>query len=184
MFRKSVSFFILIALFWVLLWVYIPDQTPGALSFTDLLRGLLLVFSFMAFGFALLMLVIRYWGLDIAKKLLPPQGAVLLWLGKHAYEYSQPKVTLLCQYVGQADGADLQIQANQSQLIMHALSAGAGPLPVVLGTVKEDPKITWHTDVGGMHQATLPLLKDVKRLGRHMRYRLVVGDDQHSLIRE
>jgi hypothetical protein len=137
----------------------------------------------MACAFALLMLVIRYWGLDIAKRLLPPQGAVLLWLGKHAYEYSQPKVTLLCQYVGQAEGADLQIQANQSALIMHPLSVDAEPVLVVLGTVKEDPKITWHSDVGGMHQATLPLLKDIRRLGRNVRYRLVVGDERHSLIK-
>jgi hypothetical protein len=183
-FRKSVSFFILIALFWVLLWVYLPDQTPGAFSFTDLLRGMLLVFSLMAFGFALLMLIIRYWGLAIASRLLPPQGALLLWLGKHAYEYSQPKVILLCQYVGQAEQAELQVRHNQSQLNTYPLKAGAEPLVVHLGMVRTDPQITWYNEHSGMQQAELPLIKDLQRLGRNVSYRLVVGDDQHSLIRQ
>ena len=65
----------MIALLWALLWVYIPDQSPGVWSVTDLLRGLPLVFSFMACAFALLMLVIRYWVIIIACPLL---AAVML----------------------------------------------------------------------------------------------------------
>jgi len=182
-FRKSVSFFILVALFWVALWVYIPDRTPDQFSFSDMLRGILLLCSFTAFGFALLMLVIRYWGLDLASRLLP-QGSLLIWLGKHAYEYSQPKVSLLCQYVGKARSTELQIQINKSQLHNHQLIAASPPVRVQLGVVTQDPVITWHNDQAGMHQANLRLLKTVKKMGRNVSYRLIITDDGHSLIRQ
>ncbi len=179
MFRKSVSFFILVALFWVLLWVYIPDASPDKFSISDFFRGFFLLFSLMAFAFALLMLIIRYKGIDIATNLIP-HGALTLWLAKHAFEYSQPKVIFHCSYRGADEQLDIEIsmaeQSHQLKLFKNS------PQTLHLGVVTENPRITWgQKNTRIAHE--IGVLQDVKLIGRNLEYDLQVADNGFKLSR-
>ena len=180
MFRKSVSFFILVALFWVLLWVYIPDASPDNFSVSDLFRGFLLLFSLLAFGFASLMLIIRYKGLDIASNLVP-HGALTLWLGKHAFEYSQPKVMLHCTYRGSNEQLNTVISmADQT----HQLTlANNQPMTLHLGVVTENPQISWAHTNNDQIAHEIGIMQDIKLVGRNLQYDLQIADQSFKIKR-
>ena len=171
MFRKSVSFFILVALLWVLLWVYVPDATPDKLSISDLFRALFLVFSLMASGFALLMLVIRFRGIEIAKNLFP-QGAVLMWLGKHAYEYSQPKVVIFLKH--QMDASHITVEVQMAELNHQIKLQKHQSMPINLGVISENPKIKWTTTDGNSVWRELEIMQEVKLIGRNLEFDLII----------
>ncbi|KAA3640582.1 MAG: hypothetical protein DWP95_08345 [Proteobacteria bacterium] len=173
MFRKSVSFFILVALFWVLLWVYISDATPGHLSFTDLLRALLLVFSFCAFLFAVVMLLIRFLGVDIISVWIPHAGTAW-WLGQHAYRYSQPKITLHLSYIGQQPQIDVTVE-NDAQKFKTKIAAQMTE-EITIGTLKSNPKISIDYGDKKTHQHQLNINHLVKRLGKNMKFEAIIDD--------
>jgi hypothetical protein len=150
-----------VALLWILLWVYVPDLSPNAFSFTDLLRGLFLVFSFMAFGFALLLLLIRFKGIDIASNFIPYSG-IVLWLGKHAFEYSQPKTTLICHYSGQHDAIILNIKHHQYHT--ETTLENNSTQTIELGYITSDPMLLWLEN-----QIRLDLKKHLKTIGKNLK---------------
>lgn len=180
MFRKSVSFFILVALFWVLLWAYIPDSSPENFSVSDLFRGILLLFSLLAFGFASLMLIIRYKGVDIASNLVP-HGALTLWLGKHAFEYSQPKVTFNCTYRGRNEQLNTAIsmadQTHQLKLVNNQ------SMTLHLGVVTENPKISWVHNDNDKIAHEIGIMQDIKLIGRNLQYELRITDHTFEVKR-
>ncbi len=135
----------------------------------------------MAAGFAVLMLVIRYKGLDIAKRFFP-QGAVLMWLGKHAFEYSQPKVTLFCVYRGHADNTLLTISLEQQNIHLN-LSNNSGPVPANLGVVTSNPKISWQNQVTENNQYEIILMPELKLIGRNLEYDLVIHEQTFDLVK-
>src|SRR5690554_5940732 len=173
MFRKSVSFFILVALFWVLLWVYIPDATPGQLSFTDFMRGLFLLFSLTAFMFALLMLFIRYFGVDMMARWVPHAG-VVWWLGQHAYRFSQPKVTLHISYIGQQDAVQVRVKHNKQQF--KTSMAAQTTENITIGILKTNPSIIIDYGDKKTQPQTLNIKHLVKRLGKNMVFEVSVDD--------
>ena len=180
MFRKSVSFFILVSLFWVVLWLYIPDATPGKLSVTDFLRGLLLVFSLGAFLFALLMLFIRFFGVDIISAWIPHAGTAW-WLGQHAYRFSQPQITLQLNYIGQQ--TDVQIVVNNGDKKFTAQLTPQTSEDVVIGVLKTNPdiRIIYLDKKTQKHQLNIQHL--VKRLGKNMKFEVTIDDSGLSYHR-
>ena len=180
MFRKSVSFFILVALFWVLLWVYIPDASPDKFSISDFFRGFFLLFSLMAFAFALLMLIIRYKGVDIASNLVP-HGALTLWLGKHAFEYSQPKVIFNCTYTGSNEQLNTSIsmadQTHELKLVNNQ------PKTLHLGVVTENPRIFWGHKNNDKIAHEIGIMQDIKLIGRNLEYDLQIADQAFEISR-
>lgn len=150
--------------------MYVPDASPGEFSLTDPMRWLFLLFSFMAFGFALLMLVVRYKGVDIATGFIPHSGWVL-WLGKHAYEYSQPQVTLRC-YTTTTDAIALTISHQGKE---HVVKASAQAQDVPLGVVKENPRVEWQNSTGQAQSQVLDLMSDLKKFGRNVRFDLKIS---------
>ena len=168
MFRKSVAFFILLALLWVLLWVYIPDASPDKFSLSDLLRGLLLLFSFMAFGFALLMLLIRYKGIDIASNFIP-YSDIVVWLGKHAFEYSQPKTTLICRYTGDHDSILLIIKHHKLKTAINLENNNTQITE--LGYITKDPTLIWLEN-----QKSLNLKKHLKIIGKNLKVHVILSN--------
>lgn len=181
MFRKSISFFILVALFWVLLWVYVPDATPGELSFTDFLRALFLLFSFTAFVFALIMLFIRYLGVDIISRWIPHAGTVW-WLGQHAYRYSQPKITLQICYIGQQPEVEVMIDHHGQQFDVSI--AAQTSEDVTIGLLKSNP--TLRIDYGDRQtrQQEMNIRHLVKRLGKNMVFEVSIDDHGLSYHRQ
>ncbi|MCW8869363.1 MAG: hypothetical protein OQK49_01555 [Proteobacteria bacterium] len=173
MFRKSVSFFILVALFWVLLWVYIPDTTPGKLSVTDFFRSILLLFSFGAFGFALLMLLIRNFGVDLISAWIPHAGTAW-WLGQHAYRFSQPKITLHLNYIGQHEIIQIQIKHGKQQF--KTKLAAQMTEDVAIGILKSNPTISVDYGDKMTQQQELNIKHLVKRLGKNMVFEVIVDD--------
>ncbi|MEZ5470795.1 MAG: hypothetical protein R3E90_03375 [Marinicella sp.] len=180
MFRKSVSFFILVALFWVLLWVYFPDKTPDSFSIGDIFRGMFLLFSFLAAGFALLMLFIRYNGLDMIVNMIP-HGALGLWLGKNAYQYSQPKVLLNCTYQGTTDHLKITLSHSETE-IKKKLKAGETE-KLNIGIVKTTPTIQWLDPAGHIQSHELDIMQHVKKFGKNLHFNLIVKDDGIELER-
>jgi len=179
-FRKSVAFFILVALLWVLLWVYVPDSSPDAFSIGDVLRGFFLLFSLMAFGFALLMLIIRYKGVDIISRLVP-HGALAVWIGQHAFEYSQPKVIVFCCYQGDEEKISLEITMAQQT---HQLTLKNNqPKPLHLGVVTENPVINWASQNRAKNQHELTMMADIKLIGRNLNYDLTIAGNSFQLSR-
>lgn len=178
MFRKSVSFFILLALLWILLWVYIPDTTPEHLSISDFFRSLLLLFSLLAAGFAFLMLIIRYKGVDLITSLFP-QSAVVLWLGKHAYQYSQPQIILYVLYNGPWEQLKFNIVCHAAN-IQSVLTKGQSNT-VNLGVIKVNPTVVWHDEGGRPLRHELNIMSDIKRMGRNRHYQLVIEGSSYSL---
>ncbi|MCX7544317.1 hypothetical protein [Marinicella gelatinilytica] len=173
MFRKSVSFFILVSLFWVLLWVYIPDATPGQLSFTDFLRGLLLLFSFSAFLFALIMLFIRFFGVDIISRWIP-HTATIWWLGQHAYRFSQPKITLQLNYIGQQK--NIQIVINNGDKKFTTKLKPQRSENVVIGVLKSNPDIGIKYPDKTTQKHALNIQHLVKRMGKNMTFVVTIDD--------
>ncbi len=180
MFRRSVSFFILVALFWVLLWVYIPDATPDRLSFTDFLRGLLLLFSFCAFGFALLMLLIRFFGVDIISVWIP-HAATAWWLGQHAYRFSQPKITLRISYIGQHNTIDIIINNGDKKLTTQLMPQSTKDIDI--GVLTADPEMTIRHPDKKTQKHILNIKHLVKRLGKNMTFEVNIDDSGLSYNR-
>ncbi len=181
LFRKSVSFFILVALFWVLLWVYIPDGSPDSFSIGDIFRGLFLLFSFMAAGFALLMLFIRYNGLDMIINMIP-HGALTLWLGKHAYQYSQPKVLLHCTYQGTSNSIKITISHTETEIRKKLKTGQTEKLNI--GIVKTTPTIQWLDPAGHIQNHELDIMQHIKHMGKNLHFNLVLKDDGIKLKRK
>ncbi|TDR19466.1 hypothetical protein [Marinicella litoralis] len=180
MFRKSVSFFILVALFWVLLWVYVPDSSPGIFSIGDVFRGFFLLFSLMSSGFALLMLLIRYKGIDIVSSLFP-HGALAVWIGQHAFEYSQPKVMFYCCYQGNDESKVMVLTwAKKSQELVLQNNQ---PQPLQLGVVTENPSLIWHSQTGIKNEHVINIMPDIKLIGRNLEYDLLMTDNDFVLSR-
>ena len=180
-FRKSVTFFILLALLWVLAWTYVPDQSPDHFSFSDLLRGLMLWFSLLCFGFALLMLLIRYKGVDLASRFIPHAG-LILWLGKHAYQYSQPKTILFCRSVDSAKITALTVSIEQRQ---HVLSLSATEIkPLDLGFITTNPQLSWQHNQGQIVSQELSIKEHMKKMGRNLLIDITIkGDELDMKIR-
>jgi len=181
MFRKSVSFFILVALFWVLLWVYIPDATPGKFSFTDLLRGMFLLFSLVAFSFALIMLFIRYFGVDIMARWVPHAG-VAWWLGQHAYQFSQPKITLQVSYIGQ--NPHIQVAVRHGKQHFKIQIAAQETEDVAIGILKTNPTIRIDYGDKKTQPQDLNIIHLVKRLGKNMVFEVSIDDNGISYNRQ
>jgi hypothetical protein len=173
MFRKSVSFFILVALFWVLLWVYIPDATPDKFSFTDLLRGLLLLFSFAAFLFAVIMLFIRSFGVDIMARWIPHAG-IAWWLGQHAYQFSQPKITLQISYIGQRDTVEVRIKHDKQQFTTKI--AAQMTEDITIGILKTNPTVQVDYGDKQTQKQELNIKHLIKRLGKNMVFEVSIDD--------
>ncbi len=181
MFRKSVSFFILVALFWVLLWVYIPDATPDKFSFTDLLRGLLLLFSFAAFLFALFMLFIRTFGVDIMARWIPHAG-VVWWLGQHAYRFSQPKITLHISYIGQQDNIQVHVKHDKQKYTVQIDAQMTEDIPIAI--LKSNPTIRIDYGDKTTRPQELNIKHLVKRLGKNMVFEVTIDDAGMSYHRQ
>ena len=165
MFRKSASFFILVALLWVLLWSVIPDASPDQFSFTDVLRFLPLLFSFSATAFAVVILVIRYWGVDIISNLFP-QTRLAFWLGQHAYQFSQPATTLQLQYLGPSAHIALQGSNPGNK---QKLNLSAGEMQALhLGHIRNNPKLRWRDANGLKSEQELPIKHDLKKWGKNL----------------
>jgi hypothetical protein len=173
-FRKSVSFFILVALFWALLWVYIPDGSPDSFSIGDIFRGILLLFSLLAAGFALLMMFIRYNGLDLIINMIP-HGALTLWLGKHAYQYSQPKVDLITVYRGKDRTIKITISNAKATINKKLIFNQAETINI--GIVKQTPTIEWIDDYGVSQTHSIDIMQHIKHIGRNLKFNVVVLDD-------
>lgn len=180
LFRKSVSFFILIALFWVLLWVYFPDKSPDSFSIGDIFRGMFLLFSFLAAGFALLMLFIRYNGLDMIVNMIP-HGALGMWLGKNAYQYSQPKVLLYVTYQGSADRIKITLSHSETEIKQKLKTGETEKLNI--GIVKTTPTIQWLDPAGHIQSHQLDLMQHVKKFGKNLHFNLSLRDDGIELER-
>jgi len=121
----------------------------------------------MSFVFAMTMWVIRYWGLDVVRRMLP-QARVLMWLGQHAYQYSQPSTTLHLHYLGPETNLSLTIQCPQSthhqQLRLGAVKA------VNLGHVDSNPEALWSGPDGTTCQQTLLIKEPLKKWGRNLQF--------------
>ncbi len=174
------AFFILLALSWALLWRVLPDATPGQLSFTDGLRWLPLLFSFMAFAFACLMLVIRYWGLDWVRRIFP-QTRLLIWLGQHAYQYSQPSTTLHITYLGPEPELRLTIQTGTSSRAVR-LPMGQGQT-VALGYLNSNPEALWVEPAGTPCQQPIAIEQDLKKFGKNMIFAVTIQDSELQVTR-
>ncbi len=174
MFRKSVSFFTLVALFWFLLWLMIPDSTPNKLSFTDFLRVIPLIFSFSAFGFALLMLFIRFAGVDLIGRWIPHAGMVW-WLGQHAYRFSQPSITLNLMYSGQQPEVKVII-SNGKQTFKANLQRQQQTV-INIGVLQANPEIQLKSAKKTSQQHILSIQPLVKRLGKNMCFEVNIDDD-------
>lgn len=172
------TFFVLLALLWVLLWRALPDASPGHWSFTDVLRGLPLLFSLMAFGFAVLMLVIRYWGLELIQRIFPHTRWVI-WLGQHAYQYSQPNTTLYCQYLGPEPALSLTIETAKTS---HRLQLNLGLVQILkLGFLEDSPQALWIGTDGTTHQQALPIKDALKKWGRNLHVDVHIHDTELSV---
>lgn len=174
MFRKSVSFFSLVALFWFFLWMVIPDATPNKLSFTDFLRVIPLLFSFSAFGFALLMLLIRFAGVDLIGRWIPHAGMVW-WLGQHAYRFSQPSITLNLIYVGQQPEVKIVV-SNGKQTFKTKLQRQQ-QTAINIGVLQANPELQLKSAQKTSQQHVLTIQPLVKRLGKNMCFEVNIDDD-------
>ena len=176
-FRKSVSFFILVALLWVLLWSVIPDASPDRFSFTDVLRFLPLLFSFMACTIALVILVIRYWGVDIISNLFP-QTRLALWLGQHAYQFSQPATSLHIRYLGPDENISLKVFSHR---VKHNLNMSAGEKQVLpLGHIRDNPRLRWRGSSGVQSEQVLLIKHDLKKFGKNLEISVLIdGSEAH-----
>ena len=165
------SFFILVALLWVLLWSAIPDASPNQFSFTDVLRFLPLLFSFSAAAFAVVILIIRYWGVDIISNLFP-QTRLAIWLGQHAFQFSQPATTLQLQYLGPGAHISLQVinPGNKQKL---NLSAGAMQA-LDIGHIRDNPKLRWQDSNGLKFEQQLPIKQALKKWGKNLVIEVVI----------
>ncbi len=160
---------------WVLLWVYVPDQSPEQFSFSDVLRTSFLLFSFVAFGFALLMMIIRYKGIDLISRLTPHAG-LALWLGKHAYEYSQPKSILFCSPSHGLNHKQLFIQTSRRK---HEICLDPAQMQVVdLGFLMEEPTLQWLNNDGQIVEEQLHIKERLKRFGRNIHIDVTIDSDQ------
>lgn len=173
MFRKSILFFVLIALLWLVLWSWIPDISPDQFSISDVFRSILLVFAAMAFFFAGLMLLVRYKGVDIATSFIPHSGLVL-WLGKHAYEYSQPKVILHCTYQGSARSTKVKIKHCEGG-IKQKLKTGQSET-IKIGHIESNPVISWLNSNDELQTHELNIIANIKLIGKNLNYRLNLTD--------
>jgi|GEM_PF-1425714 len=174
MFRKSVSFFILVALFWFLLWLLIPDVTPNKLSFTDFIRVIPLFFSFSAFGFALLMLFIRYAGVDIIGRWIPHAGLVW-WLGQHAYRFSQPSISLNLMYSGQHP--EVKVVVRNGKHTFKAKLQQQQQTTMNIGVLQANPELQLKSAQKTSQQHILTILPLVKRLGKNMCFEVNIDDE-------
>ncbi len=169
------SFFILVAMLWVLLWTYVPDHTPDQFSGIDALRVLFLLFSFMAFGFAVLMLLIRYKGVDLISRYIPHAGLVL-WVGKHAYQYSQPKTILYCVSGHDLSHRQLLIQANNRK---HSILLNPTEIQIVdLGYLNEEPELQWQNNSEQSVTKHLPIQDRLKKFGKNIHVDVTISNDQ------
>lgn len=172
MFRKSIGFFSLVGLLWLFLWFYIPDKTPNELTFTDLLSGIPLVFSIMAFGFVFLMLTIRYKGIDIASNFIPHAG-IIIWLGKHAYQFSQPKVILTIKYIGQLEKIDICIDVQTVKFDKVLLPSKTEQIK--LGIIETNPKISSHIFT---EPQEIDIIDQIKAIGKNFNVYVELSDDE------
>lgn len=175
MFRKSVTFFILVGLLWLLLWTYVPDGSPEQLSLSDFLRGIWLLFAFMAWGFALLIAVIRYKGIDLITAAFP-QSKVALWLGKQAYTLSQPKTVIHITYHGPDEECHIVLTVNQ-QRFAYSLTQKKQQ-SIALGYIKDNPTINWQQKHSGSNKQTLMIDSHLKKIGRNQSFELHITDKQ------
>ncbi len=127
----------------------------------------------MAFGFALLLLTIRYKGVEIATNFIPHAGTVL-WLGKHAYQYSQPKVLCECLYKGPERAVKVEIQLPDRSMQVKLKREQADS--VDLGFITENPELVWHTN-GTEQRYTLTIAQHLKRVGRNLKLQLTLEGD-------
>lgn len=165
------SFFILLALAWILLWQYIPDHTPENLTWIDVFRTLFLIFSFTSFGFALLMLLIRFKGVDIAAKFIPHAG-IVMWLGKHAYQYSQPKVLCQCLYLGPDQQCKINIEVGS---IQHVMTLTLNESQAInLGIVTDNPRISWLVNNDKKQVHDLQIKNQISKIGRNLELKISI----------
>ena len=165
------------ALFWILLWLYIPDGSPNYFSIGDFFRGFFLLFSLMAFGFALLMLTVRYKGVDIATNFIPHAGLVM-WLGKHDFEYSQPNTFFHCQLDDGMAEINLLIETanNQIEIILQPNEIKT----VDLGYIQQDPIFHWQNS-SEQNITKQPAIKSLlKKLGKNIHIEVTIANDQLS----
>lgn len=126
------------------------------------------------------MLIIRYKGVEIASNLFP-QGAFALWLGKHAFEYSQPKVVFYCCYNGTNTTIDIEISMGKQTLPLKLNNHQ--PQSLHLGTVTENPTINWNNTTGGNNSHQILLMQDIKLIGRNLEYDLIIEKNTVELKR-
>lgn len=175
MFKKSVTFFILVALFWVLLWVYIPDATPENFTISDVFRGFLLLFSLMAFSFSLLMLVIRYKGVDLITNLFP-QANIAMWIAKNAYQYSQPKTIVSCRADENLNGMKGTIE-TAGKIIPFELNSQLTQT-IDLGHLKNNPTFKWQNSTGQKITEKLVIKPYLKKLGKNLHLEVIVSNNK------
>lgn len=175
MFRKSITFFILVGLLWLLLWTYVPDWSPEQLSVTDFLRGFWLLFAVMAWAFALLIAVIRFKGIDLLAAVFP-QSRIALWLGKQAYAFSQPKTVIHITYHGPDEECHIVLKVNQ-QRFEYSLSQKKQQA-IALGYIKDNPTIKWQQAHSGTNKQVLMINTHLKKLGRNQSFELHITDNQ------
>lgn len=178
MFRKSVLFFVLMALLWIMLWSWIPDITPNKLSFSDFFRSILLLFALMAISFAGLILLVRYKGIDIATNFIPkfmPQAGIIMWLGKHAYEFSQPKIILSINYIGQFEHIEITIETQkrvqQKKLFKHKIET------IKLDHIDTNPTLS---SKQFDEPQVIDVIDQIKKIGKNFKVVITITDDGMS----
>lgn len=179
MFRKSVTFFTLVALFWVLLWVIIPDASPDNFTISDIFRGLMLLFSFMAFVFSLFILTVRYKGIEIFSRLFP-QAGVMMWAAKNAYQFSQPKTNVHLHVDPSLNGGTMWIKSKKGN---HEIQLDSNHVKTVnLGHLTNNPTFKWQNNTGQKITQQLSIKKHLKNLGKNLQVDVLINKNSLSFI--
>ena len=127
------------------------------------------------------MLFIRYFGVDIMSRWVPHAG-VAWWLGQHAYQFSQPKITLQISYIGQNPHIKVFVQHDKQQF--KANIEAQTMEDITIGILKSNPTISIDYDDKKTQPQALNIKHLVKRLGQNMVFEVRIDDDGMSYHRQ
>jgi hypothetical protein len=126
----------------------------------------------------LMIITVRYKGLDIATNFIPHAG-IVMWLGKHAYEYSQPKTSLKLNYIGSTESIKVTVSTEQ-QTLFEKLTQHS-PKTIDLGHIQANPKLSWDHVNGSQNVQEINVESYLKKIGKNMTFEIEIDDVKASI---
>jgi len=104
-----------------------------------------------------------------------PQLGIVVWLSKHAYEYSQPITTLYLSYIGQQHEITVTIETN---LLTTTLTIqNAKQQTIQLGHISQNPEIIWQSKDNKISHI-LNIKPRLKAQGKNIKIKVTIDDEQ------